>query len=73
VLVLYHYLKLSNQNNPPHRIEHKAMPFQNIDKHDANPLCTSSTVLTQITVIENMHLIPDTCYVILYMLYEEKL
>jgi len=48
------------------------MPFQNIDKYDANPLLTSSTVLTQITVIENMHLIPDTCYVTLYMLSEEK-
>jgi len=53
-------------------IEHKAKPFQNIDKHDANPLLTSSTVLTQITVIENMHLIPDNCYVIHYMLSEEK-
>jgi len=51
------------------------MPFQNIDKHDANVLLISSTVLTvltQITVTENMHLIPDTCYVILYMLSEEK-
>jgi len=48
------------------------MPLQNTDKHDANPLLTSSTVLTQITVTENMHLIPDTCYVILYMLSEEK-
>jgi hypothetical protein len=49
------------------------MPFQNIDKHDVNPLRTSSTVLTQITVTENKHLTPDTCYVILNMLSEEKL
>jgi len=49
------------------------MPFQNTHKHDANPLLTSSTVLTQITVTENIHPIPDTCYVILSMLSEEKL
>jgi len=48
------------------------MPFQNIDKHYANASLTSSTVLTQITVTENMHLIRDTRYVILYMLSEEK-
>jgi hypothetical protein len=48
------------------------MPFQNIYKHDANQLLTSLTVLIQLTITKNMHLIPDTCYVIIYMLYEEK-